>query len=280
MEYNREMFLSDGDGLVLRLCKLMTSFDQASAVMPYRPSKAVSRYDLWLEETNEKKTVSVYVGGAEKTVEGLKLCLRHRAVTAEDIAEAEEILTFYTTRLDEVIGETDTYRVNVGRILHCETDESVWDFCAEFEIFRYEPDDNNGVRFFVSFGETAAVPVSTGCTEFCERICGKLHSRRYFDEPFYRNDDTGVMRSISFEFETDLARCALYPILHGEREVRVYRVLETGEAETAVFVISECSVTEEKCVGELVSTGVTEQGRFDFDTGGFVPDVSEGSVVL
>lgn len=275
MEYGIEKFLSDTESLVLRLCRLMTTFDETVAVMPCRQSRVVSRYNLWLEDTDEKKTVALYVGGVRKTEKKLKLFLRHRAVMPDEIAEAEEILQTYTSRLSEVLSETDTYRVNAGRIYPCETDESVWDFCAEFKVYEYETDEPDGVSFYVSFGHALPVHVGAGCTAFCETVYEELYTRRFFDENFYRSDVVGEKRKITFEFETDLARCALYPILLGEKEVRVIKALDTGEAESAVFTVEVKSVSADTCTGSLILSGKAEKGRFDLNAGTFLPDKTE-----
>lgn len=265
------MFISSGESLVLRLSRLMSTFDETVAVMPYRSSRAVSKYDMWLEPTNEKSTVKSYVGGACLTRERVRIFLRHRAATPQDISTAEKILADYSSRLTAVLAPTEIYSAESGKAFHRGTDDSVWEFYVETDILRYEPAFDGDVSFYVSFEGEAPVPVGAGCTKFKFITHGETYSRRYFDEEFYRSDTVCVRHSIAFEFEASLSRCALRPILGGAGRMTVYKVLRSGEAERVELIVAEKEESEDICTGVLISDGKLIPGEFDFETGGFTP---------
>ncbi len=275
MEYSMEVFLTDDSSMTYRLCRLMTSFDKASAVMPYRSQKAVSRYDLWLVPTDGGRILDRYTGGVQRVREGFRLYLRHRAVTTDDTVKAEGILAAYIKKLSETLEKTEVYSIERGEVRGCATDSSVWEFYIEFTVYSYEVTPFDGVKFYVRYGNEAPVAVGAGCTLFKESRTGELDVRRYFDGCSYVADKTGEKRRIDFEFETSHERCALSPVCLGEERVTVYTVAHTGEAEMALFVLSELSLTADICKGSLVSDGEFMIGTFNAETGEFISTDTE-----
>ena len=275
MKYTIDDFLIDDRSLTQRLSRLMTSFDETVAVMPYRSAKAVSRYDLWLTPTDEKKIVTTYVGGVYKTRESFRLYLRHKAVTAVDIETAEGILDSYLSRLFENLTGTEVYTVETGVHNRCATDSSVWDYYAEFTVFSYEAVVSDGIRFYVAFDSSAPVPVGVGCTMFKENCECELDVRRYFDGEYYCSAKIGEGSSIDFDFEADVERCALIPIMFGGEDATVYTVSQNGRARMAHYVLAELTITDGVCKGKLVSDGTFADGTFSAESGEFVCDKTE-----
>lgn len=276
MEYTKDEFLSDSGSLTLRLCRLMTSFDETAAVVPYRSAKAVSRYDLWLVPmTDGRRVVTKYVGGIHRVSEGFRLYLRHRAATAEDIFKAEGILIRYVKRLSDFLLDTDGFTLEEGALKRVATDGTVWEFFAEFTLFTYEVTPVDGALYYVSFDNEAPVPIGVGCTLFREYGENVLHARRYFDGDALLYRKTGECRSVDFEFETTVKRCALAPIFYDKQKVTLYTVFPDGRGEMARYELSELYVTDALCKGKLMRDGEAVSGIFNSETGEFT---CEGSV--